>query len=79
MNTPLVWEYLVLPESERGQLGELGLVGWELVAIGGNERERLLYLKRPQQSFRERVTLDQRAVYFEGLDRQAETKAGSGA
>jgi hypothetical protein len=61
------WEYLIIPDVDRGRLSELGRDGWELVAIGGNAPEALLYLKRPMRSFRERVTLDQRRAYFASL------------
>ena len=44
--------------------------GWELVAIGGDPDERLLYLKRPAQSLSARVTTEQRNRYYvsRGLD-----------
>ena len=64
------WDYLTLPEQQRERLAELGRDGWELVGVGGDADYRLLYLKRPALSFRERVTLDQRHRYFDsfGLD-----------
>jgi len=64
------WEYLTIPETERGRLGELGAKGWELVAAGAGSGEPVLYLKRPAPGFRERVTLDQRRQVFQsrGLD-----------
>ena len=64
------WEYLTLPESERDLLPDLGMEGWELVAIGGGPDERLLYLKRPAQSLSARVTSEQRNRYYlsRGLD-----------
>ena len=64
------WEYLTLPEAERHRLPQLGMEGWELVAIGGDPSQRLLYLKRPIQSLRERVTTEQRNRYYvsRGLD-----------
>jgi hypothetical protein len=62
---PQHWEYLTIPESENGRLGELGEQGWELVATGGGPDERTLYLKRPALSFRERVTLAQRRHYYQ--------------
>lgn len=61
------WEYLIVPEAERARLDQLGVDGWELIAIGGDAGQRLLYLKRPGQSFRERVTLEQRSVYLTGI------------
>jgi hypothetical protein len=64
------WEYLSIPEADWERLAELGSDGWDLVAVGGPPDERVLYLKRPAPSFRERVTLDQRAAYLRsrGLD-----------
>ena len=64
------WEYLTLPETERAHLPQLGSEGWELVAIGGDPGEHVLYLKRPSQSLRSRVTSEQRNRYFvsRGLD-----------
>ena len=64
------WEYLTVPETERFRLPQLGAEGWELVAIGGDADERLLYFKRPVQSLRERATTEQRNRYYvsRGLD-----------
>ena len=64
------WEYLTVPETERSCLPQLGAEGWELVAIGGDPDEQLLYLKRPAQSLRARVTTEQRHHYYvsRGLD-----------
>jgi hypothetical protein len=64
------WEYLTLPETERDRLPNLGIEGWELVAIGGGPDDRLLYLKRPVQSLSSRVTTEQRNRYYlsRGLD-----------
>ena len=66
----VTWEYLVIPERDRQRLPELGGDGWELVAIGGLPDDPVLYLKRPGPGFRERVTADQRAAYYQsrGLD-----------
>ena len=66
----ITWEYLAVPETERDRLADLGRDGWELVAIGGDPDERLLYLKRPAQSLRARVTTEQRDRYYRsrGLD-----------
>jgi hypothetical protein len=70
------WDYLVISEAERDRLPALGREGWELVGIGGECDERLLYLKREGPDLRERITLDQRRQYFESLgmdpDRQTE-------
>lgn len=64
------WEYLTVPETERHRLPRLGAEGWELVAIGGDPEERLLYLKRPAQSLSARITTEQRNRYYalRGLD-----------
>ena len=64
------WEYPTLPETERDRLPQLGMEGWELVAIGGDPGNRLLYLKRPAQSLSSRVTIEQRNRYYlsRGLD-----------
>ena len=64
------WEYLTIPETERSRLPQLGAEGWELVAIGGDPGERVLYLKRPAQSLSARVTTEQRDLYYvsRGLD-----------
>jgi hypothetical protein len=68
--TSISWEYLTVPETERDRLSNLGREGWELVAVGGDPDERLLYLKRPGQSLNARVTAEQRNRYFvsRGLD-----------
>jgi hypothetical protein len=49
--------------------------GWELVAIGGGPDDRLLYLKRPAQSLKARVTTEQRNRYYasRGLDAERDT------
>jgi hypothetical protein len=64
------WEYFTLPETERHRLPHLGMEGWELVAIGGDPDERLLYFRRPAQSLKARVTSEQRNRYYvsRGLD-----------
>jgi hypothetical protein len=64
------WEYLTIPEIERPRLTQLGAEGWELVAIGGDPGEHVLYLKRPAQSLSARVTTEQRNRYYvsRGLD-----------
>ncbi len=68
--TAATWEYLTLSEAERDRLPQLGMEGWELVAIGGEPDERLLYLKRPARSLSARVTTEQRNRYYvsRGLD-----------
>jgi hypothetical protein len=70
------WEYLVLAESERERLAELGRAGWELVAAIGSGDDGRLYLKRPGLDFRQRVTLDQRGAFYRelGLDEAVEAR-----
>lgn len=65
------WEYLAIPETERDRLAPLGREGWELVATGGHDDERWLFLKRRLPSFRERVTLEQRSRYYAAIGRSA--------
>ena len=74
-----VWEYLVLPETERERLHDLGREGWELVAAGGDPADRQLYLKRPGQSLRERVTLEQRALYLAAVEHAKGDRPEGGA
>ena len=64
------WEYLTVPESERNRLPKLGAEGWELVAIGGDPGEHVLYLKRLSPSLKSRVTTEQRNRYYvsRGID-----------
>ncbi|MCC7023303.1 MAG: hypothetical protein IT338_10765 [Thermomicrobiales bacterium] len=74
------WEYLVIAESERERLGDLGRAGWELVAATGNGGDGRLYLKRPVIDFRQRVTLDQRAAFYRALGLEADAaETGSDA
>lgn len=61
------WDYLTIPDSERGWLESLGRQGWELTAIGGDPADQRLYLKRRALTFRERVTLEQRSRYYAAL------------
>jgi hypothetical protein len=74
--TTTTWEYLTVPEAERDRLPQLGMDGWELVAIGGGPDERLLYLKRPAQSLAARVTTEQRNRYYvsRGLDPERDAR-----
>jgi hypothetical protein len=74
-----VWEYLILPEAERERLHDLGREGWELVAAGGDPADRQLYLKRPGQGLRERVTLEQRAHYFATIGQEEVDRPEDGA
>ena len=73
----VTWEYLMLPEVERLRLAQLGLEGWELVAVGGGTDERLLYLTRPIQGLSARVTTEQRNRYYlsRGLDPERSPQA----
>jgi hypothetical protein len=73
-----IWEYLIVPELERHQLSGLGEEGWELVGLGGSSDERMLYLKRPGQDFRERVTIEQRTRYYQsrGRDLRSDLERG---
>ena len=73
------WDYLTLPDRDRDRLGELGSEGWELTGIGEDADGRLLYLKRPALSFRERVTLDQRRRYYASLGLDPEHPAADDA
>ena len=68
-----VWEYLTIPDAERDRLASLGREGWELVACGGDDAGRVLYLKRPAPSFRERVTVEQRSRYYAALGLAVDT------
>jgi hypothetical protein len=74
--TIAAWEYLTVPETERDRLADLGMEGWEFVAIGGGPVERLLYLKRPAESFAARVTTEQRNRYYvsRGLDPERDAR-----
>ena len=67
MRDTAIWEYLVISEAERERLPALGQEGWELVAIGGDDLEQRLYLKRQAADLRERVTLEQRSHYYRSL------------
>ena len=58
------WEYQVAPESSVERLNGLGAQGWELTAI---DEHGSSILRRPAQSFVERVTLEQRATYYASL------------
>ena len=58
------WEYLTIPERDRDRLPALGQEGWELAGVGGSRDDLVLYLKRPSQDFRERVTIEQRDRYY---------------
>jgi hypothetical protein len=56
----LGWEYLMLSAVDNDRMNELGVEGWELVAIAGDTYR----FKRPRLSFKEQVTLDQKRRYY---------------
>ena len=60
MAAPDTWEYRTRMAASESDLNHLGADGWELVGIS----DGVFYLKRPIQSFRERVTLEQKQRYF---------------
>lgn len=68
------WEYHIegemLPAVER--LNQLGSEGWELVGFDDDE-DGVSVFRRPAQSFVERVTLEQRARYYQSIGRDPET------
>ncbi len=57
------WEYRIEQSPSSEMLSQLGADGWELTGIEGGS----CVLKRPALSFVERVTLEQRACYYESL------------
>jgi hypothetical protein len=61
------WEYRVEPSPDESVLTTAGGDGWELVAI---DAERGWIFKRPTPGFRDRVTLEQKARYYESWARQ---------
>jgi hypothetical protein len=61
------WEYRRTGPLSNAELNELGADAWELVGVAAGE----LYFKRPGMSFKERVTLEQRAHYYASLDAPA--------
>lgn len=59
------WEYRRMERTPSvEELNELGAIGWELVAI---DTIGSPVLRRPAQSFVERVTMEQRATYYASL------------
>ncbi|WP_248930439.1 hypothetical protein [Paenibacillus hamazuiensis] len=52
------WQYLI--RTDRSDLAELGLEGWELVSVTVVDGIETFYLKRPCPGFREQITLEQR-------------------
>ncbi len=65
------WEYRIESTVSLDVLNALGRDGWELVATDDPEEMGFVF-KRPAQSFVERVTLEQRARYYESLGLDAE-------
>jgi hypothetical protein len=63
------WEYRIEFDLPVENLEDLGREGWELIETRGTG----YVFKRPALSFVERVTLEQRAHYYEslGLDPEA--------
>lgn len=60
------WDYHAEIEPDQERLDALGSEGWELIAVVQRHRVRYVF-RRPAQSFVERVTLEQRARYYESL------------
>lgn len=56
-----VWDYRLEQDIDQETLSALGAEGWELVLFAPG---RGYAFKRPQPSFRDRVTLDQKARYY---------------
>jgi hypothetical protein len=63
------WKYRVEMAIQIDKLNALGAEGWELAGVDERDRTKFIF-KRPAHSFVERVTLEQRARYYEsiGLD-----------
>lgn len=66
-DTPVTrgWEYQTIPASRTAELTRLGKEGWELAGTSAEGQEAWLILKRQGLDFRERVTLEQRAAYYQ--------------
>ncbi len=60
------WDYRTEASVSPEKLNELGADGWELSGVDERDRTKFIF-RRPAQSFVERVTLEQRARYFESL------------
>jgi hypothetical protein len=72
IDSPQRWDYRIELALPIEKLRELGADGWELAGV--NERDRTKFIfRRPVQSFVERVTLEQRARYYESLGLDPET------
>lgn len=60
------WEYLKVEGDHN--LAQLGREGWELVAaLPDPENQPVFYFKRPLESFRDRVTEEQKQRYYARL------------
>lgn len=57
------WDYKVEENITAARMNELGADGWELIELDG---ARSIF-RRPALSYVERVTLEQRAHYYESL------------
>ena len=60
------WEYRIEHDPSEAALAALGADGWELTASDGLHFGRFIF-RRPGQTFVERVTLEQRARYYDSL------------
>lgn len=60
------WEYRIEPTVTIDLLNSLGREGWELVPTDDPDEDGFIF-KRSAQSFVERVTLEQRARYYDSL------------
>jgi hypothetical protein len=67
------WEYRVERDLSDDALAALGADGWELTASDGLDVGRFIF-RRPALSFVERVTLEQRARYYETLGLDPESR-----
>jgi len=66
------WEYRFELAMQIEKLNALGADGWELAGVDERDRTKFIF-KRPAQTFVERVTLEQRARYYESLDLELES------
>ena len=68
------WEYMVTENDER--LSELGNAGWELVSAIQQKTGIKLYFKKPVQSFRDRITDDQRKSVYKDFNLEETDEKG---
>lgn len=59
----VTWEYRCSGLLAEPELNKLGRDGWELTGVTTG----VLFFKRPLPSFKERVTLEQRAHYYDAI------------